>query len=57
MFIGFIPVLFAVLAIVSGRRNVVVARALWSVCAMLVVCWTTFHGSHHIPDLQKLGAW
>lgn len=57
MFMGFVPVMFAVVAIICGRQSVAVARGLWIVCAILVICWTTFHGSHHIPDLKKLGAW
>lgn len=57
MFIGFIPVMFAVVAIVGGRKSVVVARVLWGVCALLVVCWALYHGSHHLSDLKQLGAW
>lgn len=57
MFMGFIPVLFAVIAIFGGRHNVAVARVLWAICALLVVCWASFHGSHHVSDLKQLGAW
>lgn len=57
MFIGFIPVLVAFAAVMTSLRNPGNARILWTVCALLVVVWTVFHGSHHMPDLSKLGSW
>lgn len=57
MFIGFIPVMFAVLAAIASCRNLALARWVWGVCALLVACWATYHGSHHLSDLKQLGAW
>ncbi|VII91659.1 hypothetical protein [Pseudomonas sp. FG-3G] len=57
MFYGFIPVLFAVVAMVLGRNSAVRARLLWAVCALLVVVWATWHGSHHLAQLQELSSW
>lgn len=57
MFIGFIPVLLAFAAVMTSLRNPGNARILWVACALLVVVWTVFHGSHHMPDLSKLGSW
>ncbi|AFQ51151.1 MULTISPECIES: hypothetical protein [Burkholderia] len=57
MFIGFIPVLVAFAATITSLRNQKNARLLWMVCALLVVVWTVFHGSHHMADLSKLGSW
>ncbi len=57
MFIGFIPVLVAFAATLASFRHLGLARALWLLCAVLVVIWTTWHGSHHMSDLKQLGAW
>lgn len=57
MFIGFIPVLVGFVAALTSLRNEKAARILWFLCALLVVVWTIFHGSHHLPDLKKLGSW
>lgn len=57
MFIGFIPVLFAFAATLASFRSLNMARALWIICAVLVVIWTTWHGAHHMSDLKQLGAW
>ncbi|MDZ5111296.1 hypothetical protein [Pseudomonas putida] len=57
MFIGFIPVLFALVATLASFKNLALARALWIVCAILVVIWTTWHGAHHLSDLKQLGSW
>lgn len=57
MFIGFIPVLFALVATLASFKNLALARALWIVCAILVVIWTIWHGAHHLSDLKQLGSW
>ncbi len=57
MFIGFIPVLFAFVATLASFRHLALARALWIVCAILVVIWSTWHGAHHLSDLKQLGSW
>lgn len=59
MFIGFIPFLiiaFAALLSLNPRRQQA-ARALWLVSMALIVIWTVFHGTHHLPMLRTLSAW
>lgn len=57
MFIGFIPVLFALVAALASLRNQRVARFLWLFCTLLITVWSTFHGKHHLPELLELGSW
>lgn len=57
MFIGFIPVLVGFVAAITSLRNRKMAMTLWCLCAVLVIAWTVFHGSHHLSALQKLGSW
>jgi hypothetical protein len=57
MYIGFIPVLVAFVAVLTSIRARNIGRILWVTCAVLVVIWTLHHGAHHLPDLKTLGSW